>query len=102
MVRIETNHYGCYFELEITFNPSELQQARKPEEFQAVWERHDEDWLTKLIECFSGLEGSYGLKWDVEYQDGIMDCLYGSFTLDELGVERIIALMRDMKALFDR
>lgn len=36
MVRIEAQPYGCYFKLEIFFNPPELQQARRPEEFNAI------------------------------------------------------------------
>jgi hypothetical protein len=97
--RIIPDLYSYYFELEFLFNPIELEQAKEPEEFKAVWERHDQEWLIRLIEYFSNLAELHGLTWNSEYQDGITDTLYRNFNKDEEGATQLIGLIRDIIAL---
>jgi hypothetical protein len=98
--RIRNDFYGYYFELEFLFNPIELEQAKEPEGFHAIWERHDQEWLIRLIEYFSDLAELYGLNWNSEYQDGITDTLYRNFNKDEEGVTQLSALIKDFIALY--
>jgi hypothetical protein len=68
-------------------------------EITSVYSRHDREWHESLRTYFSDIASRFQLIWDIEYDETIEDCLYGSFSLDN--IEEIIALMKAIKEASD-
>ena len=77
-----------------------LADALEAHEINAIYSLHDREWHESLRTYFADIASRFQLVWDIEYDEIIEDCIYGSFSLDK--IEEIIALMKAIKEASDR
>lgn len=80
-VQIETVNSELFFAMIFHFEKV-MEGLMEPEEFHAIIDQHDRAWFPKLVDCFSGIESTHNLKWDMEHDVAIEDTLYGRFELN--------------------
>jgi len=78
-----------------------LENFLKADKFNEIFDRHDNDWLLKLVDYFTDISDRFSLQWDIEYDEFIEDSLWGNFSFES--VEDIIPLIQTIKdVLHDR
>jgi hypothetical protein len=94
LISAEQDH--LYFSLCVCFRDV-MENAIELPEIEEIYDRHDGAWFPSLVNYFREIQESFSLKWDVEYDSCIEDCLYGHFPLDNPA--KIISLIR---AIYER
>ena len=90
---VNVERESLFFSLSFYFN-NVMDEAVKAHEIEAIWDLHDSKWFPQLADYFRDIQETYGLKWDIEHNDCIIDTLYGLFPLSD--PERLLSLMRDV------
>ncbi len=69
-----------------------LENLLEADEFNEVFDRHDNDWFLKLTDYFRDIADRFPLQWDIEHDEFIEDSLWGTFSFESSN--DIILIMR--------
>lgn len=89
---------SIFFQLTFYFQTA-LEPCVEADEIHAVYDKHDAIWFPKLSEYFTGVENSFNLSWDTEYDESIEDNLSVRIPLDK--AENILSLIKALKLQYE-